>query len=391
MQNLLNLKTRQGKIISGLTALLALCCSCSLIGVLLAPSQPETVERAAPAGQIAVTPAALQSAEVEATAKPLPTDTPLSAPTDTPAPTAQIALTNDAVQPPTWQPTATPAPSADSQAALPTGLQEAQVINVVDGDTIDVLIDGIEYRVRYILIDTPETKHPERGVEPFGPEAYEFNKSLVDGQTVRLEKDVSETDRYGRLLRYVYVGDLMVNEELLRQGLATVATFPPDVKYVERFLAVQSEAQAVGVGIWSGEPAIEPTLAAEPIATPAVEPTVPPPATVAPTEPAPAGQPSGAGLVIVGLDKREEYVNIQNNGGAAVDLAGWRLLSEKGSQDCALGGVIQPGEVLRVWAMSEDAGQGGYNCGFGSNIWNNSERDPAVLIDPSGVEVSRIE
>lgn len=150
---------------------------------------------------------------------------------------------------------ALPSPVQDS--AVIVGLQEAQVINVVDGDTIDVMLNGIEYRVRYILVDTPETKHPEKPVEPFGPEAYEANRQLVEGKTVLLEKDVSETDRYGRLLRYVYVGDLMVNEELLRLGLAQVSTFPPDVKYVDRFLEVQRQAQAAGVGMWGSQPFIE--------------------------------------------------------------------------------------------------------------------------------------
>jgi micrococcal nuclease len=143
------------------------------------------------------------------------------------------------------------------EAAAGPGLQEAQVINVVDGDTIDVLIEGVEYRVRYILIDTPETKHPDKPVEPFGPEASEANHHLVEGQTVLLEKDVSETDWYGRLLRYVYVGKLLVNEELLRLGLAQVATFPPDVKYVDRFLEIQHQAQAAGAGMWGSQPIAE--------------------------------------------------------------------------------------------------------------------------------------
>lgn len=94
-------------------------------------------------------------------------------------------------------------------------------------------------------------------------------------------------------------------------------------------------------------------------------------------------------LVIVGQNKKREYVDIRNEGGAAQDLGGWVLRSEKGTQDCALGGVIQPGETLRIWATVDDEGQGGYNCGFGSDIWNNSEPDQAVLIDSSGVEVSR--
>ena len=132
-------------------------------------------------------------------------------------------------------------------------LVEAQVTRVVDGDTIHVLIDGVEYRLRYIGIDTPETRHPTLGVEPFGPEASQANSELVEGKTVWLEKDVSETDRYGRLLRYVYVDDLMVNEELLRRGLARVATFPPDVKYVARFLEIQRAAQEAGQGMWGVE------------------------------------------------------------------------------------------------------------------------------------------
>jgi hypothetical protein len=72
-----------------------------------------------------------------------------------------------------------------------------------------------------------------------------------------------------------------------------------------------------------------------------------------------------------------------------VDLAGWILRSEKGSQDCALGGVLDAGQSLRIYARAEDAGLGGYNCGFGGPIWNNDDPDPAVLINPQGAEVSR--
>lgn len=119
-----------------------------------------------------------------------------------------------------------------------------------------------------------------------------------------------------------------------------------------------------------------------------IPPTEPPPPTAvpAPTEP-PA--PAAAQVVIIGVNKQDEYVDIQNLGGTAQDLGGWMLRSEKGNQDCYLSGVIEAGAVLRIWAMSEDAGQGGFNCGFGSNIWNNSESDPAVLYDNNGVEVSR--
>ena len=101
---------------------------------------------------------------------------------------------------------------------------------MTDGDTIEVSIDGRTCRVRYIGIDTPETVHPGKGVEWMGPEATEANRRLVEAQAVLLEKDVSETDKYGRLLRHVWVGDLMVNAEPVRQGYAQVSTYPPDVK-----------------------------------------------------------------------------------------------------------------------------------------------------------------
>jgi endonuclease YncB( thermonuclease family) len=100
----------------------------------------------------------------------------------------------------------------------------------------------------------------------------------------------------------------------------------------------------------------------------------------------PAAPSSQGALAVVGLDKRQEYADIRNIGSSPVDLTGWVLRSERGSQDCALSGVIQPGATLRIWAMG---GGPGFNCGFGTNIWNNSEHDPAVLLAPGGAEVSR--
>lgn len=114
----------------------------------------------------------------------------------------------------------------------------------------------------------------------------------------------------------------------------------------------------------------------------AVAPTAPPQPTA--TLPTAMGQ-----LAITNVNKRDEFVDIQNIGGTEVVLDGWTLRSEKGPQDCPLRGVLGPGQSLRIWAMSEDAGQGGFNCGMGSEIWNNSESDAAVLIDPNGAEVSR--
>ncbi|MBM3156912.1 MAG: thermonuclease family protein, partial [Chloroflexi bacterium] len=148
--------------------------------------------------------------------------------------------------PPTITPTQ---PAASPSTYSTTGT--AQVVRVIDGDTIEVNINGRTYTVRYIGIDTPETVHPEKPVQEFGVEASNKNKEFVSGKTVRLEKDVSETDRYGRLLRYVYVGDLFVNAELVRLGFAQVATYPPDVKYTDLFLQLQREAREAGRGLWT--------------------------------------------------------------------------------------------------------------------------------------------
>lgn len=128
----------------------------------------------------------------------------------------------------------------------------AHVVKVFDGDTILVSIDGLEYVLRYIGIDTPETVRPGHPVEWLGPEATAVNKALVNGQDVYLEKDVSETDRYGRLLRYVYLEDgTMVNAELVRMGYAYSRAYPPDVKHQELLDLAERGAREAGRGLWA--------------------------------------------------------------------------------------------------------------------------------------------
>ena len=121
----------------------------------------------------------------------------------------------------------------------------AKVIQVIDGDTI--IIEG-NYRVRYIGIDTPEV-HPQ--LEEYGLEAWEANRWLVKGKQVRLEPDISETDKYGRLLRYVYVDDTFVNAELVRQGLAEAKAYPPDIKFQEYLEELEQDAREAGRGMWA--------------------------------------------------------------------------------------------------------------------------------------------
>ena len=134
--------------------------------------------------------------------------------------------------------------------------------------------------------------------------------------------------------------------------------------------------------------AVPPQSTAVPL-QPTAAPLQPTPVPAPPTAtPVPERAVTAGSLVITNVDKRAEYVVIRNDGGAAVDLSGWVLLSEKGQQACPLGGTIEPGATLTISAMGDIAG---FNCGFGSNIWNNSEPDPAALIAPDGGVVSRFE
>jgi len=121
------------------------------------------------------------------------------------------------------------------------------VSKVIDGDTIEV--EG-GMKVRYIGVDTPETVHPLKGVQCFGRQATEKNKELVEGKKVRLEKDISETDKYGRLLRYIWIGNQMVNEILVKEGFAFSSSYPPDIKYQERFRAAETDARVSNKGLW---------------------------------------------------------------------------------------------------------------------------------------------
>src|ERR1700675_4744975 len=127
----------------------------------------------------------------------------------------------------------------------------AIVTAVVDADTIYVRVDGRIEKVRYIGMDTPETKHPVKGEEPGGKQATALNRLLVMGKTVRLELDVREPDRHRRCPPYLYVGDLMVNAELVRLGYAHAMTVPPNVAYASRFVSLERQAREAGRGLWT--------------------------------------------------------------------------------------------------------------------------------------------
>lgn len=130
------------------------------------------------------------------------------------------------------------------------------VTKVIDGDTIE--IEGGE-KVRFLGVDTPETKDPRKPVQCFGKEASNKNKELVEGKRVILEKDITDKDKYNRLLRFVFLplgpstgsGQLLfVNDYLIREGYAQVLTIPPNVKYSEQFLDAQRQARQQKKGLW---------------------------------------------------------------------------------------------------------------------------------------------
>jgi len=161
-----------------------------------------------------------------------------------------------------------------ASALSPTGPTEtAQVVRVVDGDTIVVDRGRGSESLRYIGMDTPETVDPSQPVQWMGMEAANANRRLVEGREVVLERDVSEVDRYGRLLRDVWVRDgttwVLVNLRLVEQGFAQVTTYPPDVKYVDALLAAQRTAREQGQGLWGAPPLIpSPSGSPTPTASP---------------------------------------------------------------------------------------------------------------------------
>lgn len=280
---------------------------------------------------------ALTSAAANAqTAQALPTSTVTIIPTNT----FESSQTPPAI-----------APTPPQSCIRPQEPQIARVVEVVDGDTIRVEINGIIYPVRYIGIDTPESTTQ---IEPFGKEASQKNTELVSGQTVTMYRDISETDQFDRILRFVFVGDKFINYEMVKQGYAKAFRYPPDTSCADLFQQAQDEASAQGIGMWMAQATFEASAPAQTI-------------------------------IIIAVNKSAEYVDIQNRSNQPIDLTGWRLDSEKGSQSCTLSGTIQPGATLRIWAMSGE----GFSCGFGNNIWNNSEPDPAVLYNPQNIEISR--
>ena len=264
-------------------------------------------------------------------------------PTSSPSPEAGPSPTHSPVA------TDTNIPGAETSELLsasptPEGMTPARVIRVVDGDTIEVLIDGQSYELRYIGINTPEHGFP------YFQDSTNANRALVEGQEVMLEKDVSERDRYGRLLRYVYLTNgLFVNGELVAKGLAESIAYPPDTKHQDELDGLRAQAVAQGLGLWRPAAPLEPThLVVDPSCSQFNSP----------------GDDN--------YSKEEEYVCITNRGAQSVDMTRWWLRDEAGSTYYFPAFTLDPGASVRVrtgcgQASSTDL----YWCKSGSAVWNN--------------------
>jgi micrococcal nuclease len=295
---------------------------------------------------------------------------------DLPLPALPAAPTTAPSALPVVPPATNQLPPATNQLPLPADLPRATVLEVVDGDTVVVDLDGRgRETVRLIGVDTPETVHPSRPVECYGKEASAKARTLLTGATVFLEDDPTQDsrDRFGRLLRFVWLSTgQLVNLELIAQGYAYEYTYEQPYKYQAEFQDAQRKAQATQSGLWS------PTTC-NGINAPAVS--------------APTAQPSGAAsnanncasepnlerapnvpIKIVAIDKRAETVELQNVSDQAIDLTGWRMCSLRGSQLHPLDGVLAPGKT-RVFPS-------------GGSIWSNNDRDDGVLYNASSELIS---
>jgi micrococcal nuclease len=229
----------------------------------------------------------------------------------------------------------------------------AVITEVIDGDTVR-LADG--RLVRYLGINTPE-----RG-QPFYREATEANRRLVEGRTVWLVLDVQTTDRYGRVLAYVWVGPQSINLELVRQGYANAYTSPPNLRYHQEILQAEREARQRGLGLW---------------------------------------RPSSSPIRIIDiqydapgpdhLNPNGEWVEIQNQGANRATLAGFTLKDQANHVYTFPDVSLEPGQVLRVYSgQGTDQSNALFWGLVGDAVWNN-DGDIAYLRDPQGLLVDSYE
>jgi micrococcal nuclease len=249
--------------------------------------------------------------------------------------------------------------SGDPAAPLPSDAEAVTVLSITDGDTLDVrLLDGGSAEVRLIGINTPEAN------ECFSEEATMVLEVLAPvGSQIGMTTDVSDVDQFDRLLRYLWVGGMSVNEESVRRGAAISRRYAPDIAMALRFEEAQVEAKAAGLGLWAPE-ACGPGADAD-LSVIAVEYDAP------------------------GNDNEnlnEEWIRIFNGGDNVVDMSGWSIKDESASNRYEFPALfaLAAGEAVTIYSgCGDDFGAFLYWCAGRSAVWNN-DGDTVFLLDPNG-------
>lgn len=237
------------------------------------------------------------------------------------------------------------------------------VVGVIDGDTLDLSVGGQAERLRLIGIDAPE--RGECGYQ----EAASLLSELVSDGVVRLETDLSDRDQFGRLLRYLWVGEELVNESLVEAGVAIARPYPPDVALAARLADAQTAAQKARVGLWSGDLCGDATDASLEVS--AINHDAP-------------GEDN--------TNLNGEWIELTNVGSADLDLAGWTIRDESASHRYSfpMDFRLDAGATVRLHTgCGNDTALALHWCMTGSAVWNNSG-DTVFVLDPSGnIAVSR--
>ncbi len=233
-------------------------------------------------------------------------------------------------------------------------VQVGRVLEVFDGDTISVKIGRLIYKVRYIGVNSPEHD------EPPGQQAEDFNRSLVKGARIYLVKDITETDQYSRLLRYVFTEDAFVNYEIIRNGYANQLSYEPNTACARLFAEAEIAARESQLGIWgpaAGEQAVYEGIQISALIFRGVK----------------------------GVNEPDEYVEIYNAGTQPIDMEGWYLKDQATHRFIFPAYVLEPGQSCRVYTNEIHPDTGGFSFEeSGSGVWNNGG-DCAFLFTQAGV------
>ena len=321
-----------------------------------APTEPGTL--AGPDTTLPSSPTTTSTIAITTSTEAATTSTSIPSTTTTPAPTTVVT------EPPFPQAEillAAPASGAsgDPGGSMPAGAELVTVRSITDGDTLDVgFDDGSVAEVRLIGINTPESN------ECFSDEAALTLAALAPvDSTIGMTGDVSDVDQFDRLLRYLWVGGMSVNEESVRRGAAISRRYPPDTAMADRFETAQSEAKDAGRGLWAADA---------------------------------CGPPADAVLSVIALEfdapgndndnLNEEWIQIRNDGDNVVDLTGWGIKDESASNRYSFptAFILAPGESVTIrTGCGDDFGTGLFWCSVGAAVWNN-DGDTAFLLDPNG-------